>query len=171
MPNKTIYVSEGDLPIFERAQELLGGNLSATIAHALRRLVEGHERGLDIGGIPDIPTDYTDVQVKVGKIAYAYKRFKARLLVKGHIAERKQLPKIIEVYQTAKGKLAVYTRTPPLPSHMINPEVDEEWFSNDGEYQLEIFDSLEDLRGHIPDELYEIAAKTLAGKLVEDLDI
>ena len=31
VPNKTIYVSDGDLPLFERAQELAGGNLSAAI--------------------------------------------------------------------------------------------------------------------------------------------
>jgi hypothetical protein len=40
VPNKTIYVSEGDLPVFQRAQELEGGNLSAAIAGALRRYVD-----------------------------------------------------------------------------------------------------------------------------------
>ena len=34
MPNKTIYVADGDLPLFDRAQELTGGNLSATITRA-----------------------------------------------------------------------------------------------------------------------------------------
>ena len=50
MPNKTIYVSEGDLPIFQRAQELAGGNLSSAIARALRRYVdleEGLREGFD----------------------------------------------------------------------------------------------------------------------------
>ena len=32
VPNKTIYVSDGDLPLYQRAQELAGGNLSAAIA-------------------------------------------------------------------------------------------------------------------------------------------
>jgi hypothetical protein len=32
MPNRTIYVADADLPIFEKAQELAGENLSATIA-------------------------------------------------------------------------------------------------------------------------------------------
>ncbi len=40
MPNKMIYVSEADLPIFERAQELAGSSLSAVIARALRLFVQ-----------------------------------------------------------------------------------------------------------------------------------
>src|SRR5215469_14987269 len=43
MPNKTIYVADADLPTFERAQELAGENLSATIACALRRFVKTEE--------------------------------------------------------------------------------------------------------------------------------
>src|SRR5262245_17472086 len=50
MPNKTIYVSEDDLPLFERAQELSGANLSSAIVRALRRFIEVEEarqRGFD----------------------------------------------------------------------------------------------------------------------------
>ncbi len=50
MPNKTIYVSDGDLPLFQRAQELAGDNLSAAISAALRRFVdveEGEQEGFD----------------------------------------------------------------------------------------------------------------------------
>ena len=50
VPNKTIYVSDGDLPLYQRAQELAGGNLSAAIAAALRRYVdveEGRREGFD----------------------------------------------------------------------------------------------------------------------------
>ena len=43
MPNKTIYVSKGDLPLYQRAQELAGDNLSAAIAAALRRYVDIEE--------------------------------------------------------------------------------------------------------------------------------
>ena len=43
VPNKTIYVSDGDLPIYQRAQELAGDNLSAAIAAALRQFVELEE--------------------------------------------------------------------------------------------------------------------------------
>src|SRR5215475_9437508 len=57
VPNKTIYVSDGDLPVFQRAQEIAGGNLSAAISNALKRYVdiaEGLQEGFD------------DVVVRVG---------------------------------------------------------------------------------------------------------
>ena len=50
MPNKTIYVADDDLPVFQRAQELVGGNLSSTVVSALRRLIEleeGREAGFE----------------------------------------------------------------------------------------------------------------------------
>ncbi|MER3443184.1 MAG: hypothetical protein C4333_03285 [Meiothermus sp.] len=94
MPNKTIYVSETVLPVFERVQELAGGNLSSTIANALRRFVQEHE--------PD-ERGFRDVEVKVGKIAHVQKRFKGRL------SERRAPLKEYEVYETAKGRVAVYT--------------------------------------------------------------
>ena len=50
VPNKTIYVSDGDLPLYQRAQELAGDNLSAAISAALRRYVdveEGRREGFD----------------------------------------------------------------------------------------------------------------------------
>ncbi|BCB75612.1 hypothetical protein Pflav_020220 [Phytohabitans flavus] len=50
MPNKTIYVSDDDMPLFRRAQELAGGNLSAAISTAVRRYVdieEGRQEGYD----------------------------------------------------------------------------------------------------------------------------
>ena len=57
MPNKTIYVSDGDLPTYQRAQELAGGNLSAAIASALKRYVD-IEEGRSEG--------YEEVVVRVG---------------------------------------------------------------------------------------------------------
>ena len=50
VPNKTIYVSEGDLPLYQRAQELAGGNLSAAIsqgARPVRRLEEAPREGYE----------------------------------------------------------------------------------------------------------------------------
>jgi hypothetical protein len=43
MPNKTIYVSDDDLPLYERAQALAGGNLSAAVSRALRQFVDAQE--------------------------------------------------------------------------------------------------------------------------------
>jgi hypothetical protein len=43
MPNKTIYVPDEDLPVFERAQAIAGGSLSATIVQALRDYIAAQE--------------------------------------------------------------------------------------------------------------------------------
>ena len=43
VPNKTLYVSEGDLKLYQRAQQLAGGNLSAAISTALKRYVDLQE--------------------------------------------------------------------------------------------------------------------------------
>nr|BFE85439.1 hypothetical protein GCM10020093_080400 [Planobispora longispora] len=65
MPNKTIYVSDEDLPLFNRAQELAGGKLSAAISMALRRYVE-MEEGRQEG--------YDEIVVKVGQGAAVRKQ-------------------------------------------------------------------------------------------------
>jgi hypothetical protein len=39
MPNKTIYVRDADLPLFEQAQELLGDSVSAAFADFLKERV------------------------------------------------------------------------------------------------------------------------------------
>ena len=57
MPNKTIYVSDDDLPLYQRAQELAGGSLSAALARALRRFVEMEEGRLE---------GYDEITVRVG---------------------------------------------------------------------------------------------------------
>ncbi|HZC25704.1 MAG TPA: EXLDI protein, partial [Actinopolymorphaceae bacterium] len=58
MPNKTIYVADDDMALYQRAQELVGGNLSAAITTALRRYIEleeGRQEGFD------------EITVKVGQ--------------------------------------------------------------------------------------------------------
>ena len=105
MPNRTIYVADADVPTFEKAQELAGDNLSATIAQALRRFVEAEEAKAE---------GFDDVTVKVGRITHTYKRFRGRLLAKGRVREQNETRRVVyEVYQTVKGKLALYVRNMP----------------------------------------------------------
>ena len=49
MPNKTIYVKDADREIWEKAEELAGGSVSALITEALRRYVEEEERKEQVG--------------------------------------------------------------------------------------------------------------------------
>ena len=106
MPNRTIYIADAEVPLFEKAQKLAGDNLSAAIAHALRHFVEREEARQ--GG-------YEDITIKVGKgHPYLQQQFSGRLLAKRHLKmsnEARMLTMI--VYQTAKGRFAVYTKNQP----------------------------------------------------------
>ena len=185
MPNRTIYVADADLPIFEKAQELAGDKLSATIAQALRRFVEAEEAKV---------SGFEEITIKVGKVARSYKRFQGRLLAKGRVREQNETRRIVyEVYQTAKGKLAVYIRNAP---YWENPKTWSsenwshrdwsqwsyknwshrdwsQWPNTDYEFRLEIYDELDELKDNVPQELYEAVAQALKGdpEGVEYLDI
>jgi EXLDI family protein len=106
MPNRTIYVADSDLPIFEKAQQLAGDNLSSTIAQALLRFVEVEEA--KAGG-------YVEITVAVGNgKPYLKKQFRGRLLLKRRLAyANKTRIIVLEVFQTAQGRFAVYTRNLP----------------------------------------------------------
>src|SRR3954454_5794926 len=106
MPNKTIYVSDDDLPLFERAQELAGANLSSAIVRALRRYIELEEAkqsGLD------------EITVIVnGQGAHRRKRFVGQRLVRWLQPRAKgKGTEILSVYRTAGKRYALHTRSIP----------------------------------------------------------
>jgi hypothetical protein len=43
VPNKTIYIREGDTHLWEKAEKLAGGSVSALLTEALRRFIEEEE--------------------------------------------------------------------------------------------------------------------------------
>ena len=106
MPNKTIYVSEDDLPLFERAQEVSGTNLSSVIVRALRRfleLEEASQRGLD---------EITVIVNKEG--AHRRKRFVGQRLVRWiQPTANGKGTEIQNVYHTAGNRYALHTRSYP----------------------------------------------------------
>lgn len=71
VPNKTIYVSAADLALLQRAQEIAGGNLSAAIVRALRRMVEVEDASLE---------GFEETTVKVGAGKGSRQRFFGVLL-------------------------------------------------------------------------------------------
>ena len=240
MPNKTIYVSDTDLPIFERAQELAGENLSSTIVQALRNFVNAHEARI---------AGFREIVVRVGSGVYTRKQFRGRLLAKGHtetpdtqagtdetefgphgepeldyfegpwgpFGKQKRGPrrprrpgyppfgpmdegrqthhKILEVYQTAKQRIALYTRE--LPDWWPGPQGKRRWERDwwrwerdwermvehlgwaaggqwgnwNGNYSLEDFDTLDEIKDRLPADLYQAAKQALSGNAIESLDI
>ncbi|MFC4618816.1 EXLDI protein [Camelliibacillus cellulosilyticus] len=169
MPNKTIYVTEADLPVFNRAQELAGNNLSATIAEALRRFIEAEE-AKDKG--------FEEITIKVGENGtYQKKRFIGKELARTQnlIDDHPKVAKVWIVYETAKHRYALYTKemkdpTDSLMQAKISQKMMEQFgidqeesfpFSlNTNKYQLDVFDAKEDLKPHIPDALYELLNET-----------
>lgn len=179
MPNKTIYVSDDDLPVYERATEIAGGKLSAAISAALRRYVEVAD-ALDEG--------YDEITVKVGPGGGRRVRFVGVLLVEWSRSTSSR----IEEYRVYRGKAGKY---------VVHQKKSEEWFSaaegadkdrtdrsmwrsvmeafssnqtwgrTAGESSLQVADSLEDLKKLVPGELYELVAQAAEFPTVEDLDV
>lgn len=163
MPNKTIYVSEDDLPIFARAQELAGGNLSATISGALRDFVARHEHG-EIG----------PVEVKVGKTAYTIQRFQGRLLAEGRRTLHDGRPPIrYSVYQTARGQLAVHRADPPDwgSYSSYDPKETQEWLTGHAILRLNVYPTLDEAARNLPPDLVEAVQLALSGQTYIELDI
>ncbi|MGY1605219.1 EXLDI protein [Geodermatophilus sp. SYSU D00815] len=172
MPNKTIYVSDADLPVFQRAQELTGGNLSAAISKALRRLVEVEEGRLE---------GFGEITVRVGVEPGRLQRFQGVQLVDwnrtaGGGQER------YRVYRTRTGKFAVHVARPKGFVHTAGKDgqltgwrkhfaADQQWGETPAVATLEVFETFEELRAAVPAELAALVEAHATAPEVEDLDI
>jgi EXLDI family protein len=168
MPTKTIYVADGDMPLYQRAQELVGGNLSAAITTALRRLIEmeeGRQEGFD------------EITVKVGPGVGRKVRFSGVLLGEWGRAKPSGLVEQYRVYQSRKGKYVVhvtrsdeYTTTSEGWRSWIGLE-ESNWGIVKGDATLTVVDTLDELRQKVPSELFDLVANLAKQPTVEDLDI
>ena len=103
MPNKTIYVSDGDLPLYDRAQKLAGDNLSAAISAALRRYVdveEGQREGFD------------EITVRVGPGKGRKVRFTGVLLGEWVNSSFNRV-ETFRVYRSRMGKFVLHVERSP----------------------------------------------------------
>ena len=172
VPNKTIYVSDGDLKLFDRAQELAGGNLSAAIAKALRRYVDvedGRREGFD------------EIKVRVGPKAGRKVRFTAVLLgTWGSTVSGRE--EVVNVYRSRSGKFVVHrVRSPGWTSRDAEGKSggwkswlglgEISWAATTGDSTLEVVDTVEELREKLPAELFELVFAAAAQPVFEDLDI
>jgi EXLDI family protein len=187
MPNKTIYVSDDDLPLFERAQELAGANLSSSIVQALRRFVELEEAR---------QKGFNEITVIVNSEgAHRRKRFIGQRLVRWlQPTANGKGTHIINIYRTAGKRYAVHTRTlPEWDMAWSDPEVvgdpqkwgvgsgiiqrimtwgfDYETFRESGDYSLQVFETLEDLKAHVSQDLFTAVTQAMEGPDIEDIDI
>jgi EXLDI family protein len=172
VPNKTIYVSDGDLRIYQRAQELAGGNLSAAITAALRRYVDVEEgRG----------EGFEEITLRVGPGKGHKVRFTGVLLGEWSTSEVGR-SEYFRVYRSRKGKFVLHVEQSPDWTALkadgkpagwrsyIGLGVQSYGFSAGGS-TLEVIESLDALRDKIPPQLFEIVAAMGGQPVLEDLDI
>jgi EXLDI family protein len=172
VPNKTIYVSDGDLPIFRRAQELAGDNLSAAIAAALRRYVdveEGKREGFD------------EIRVRVGLGKGRKVRFTGVLLGEWVNSSLNRV-ETFRVYRGRTGKYVIHVERSPDYT-MVDAEGKPagwrgylglgniSYGSAPGESTIEVVETLDEVRARVPPQLYELVAGFAQQPTVEDLDV
>jgi EXLDI family protein len=175
MPNKTIYVSDDDLTLFARAQELSGGNLSATITTALKRYVEVEEGRRE---------GYDEITVKVGTGPGRKVRFSGVLLGEWGRSTSRTV-EVYRVYRTLKGRYAIHLeRSPDYAWSGDNPKgpgwrgvlqaylgPNQTWGSVQGDATLDVVDTADELRARIPAELTDLISAVLDHPAIEELDI
>ena len=112
MPNKTIYVREEDLPVFEEAERLGGDSLSSVIAEALRRFVAVkraelygmREHVLTVGVLRSQGADDTR------KVRFIGRLLAEATVYSGQTSDRKDRGADYKIYQTRAGKILVWWR-------------------------------------------------------------
>ena len=173
MPNKTIYVSDGDLPLFQRAQELAGGNLSSAISNALRRYVDiedGRKEGFE------------EVVVRVGLGGARRKvRFVGVLLGESMDTNGSRIL-TTSVYRSRTGKFVLFIER-SAEYTMVDAEGKPagwrgyfgighiRYGSSPGEATVEVVDTVDGLRDRVPPELFEMVARSTKEPGLELLDI
>jgi len=174
MPYKTIYVSDDDLPLYGRAQELAGGNLSAAIARALRRYVQIEEGRLE---------GFEPITVRVGTgRAQRSVRFQGVLLGEWRHPTAKYRIEIFRVYRTRRGRFVLHIRRMPNWAIWADPqawtqdwEQFREWkergWWGPAESTLKVVEKLEDLKDLLPPEFYESLEEAANHPIIEELDI
>lgn len=172
MPQKTIYVSDADLELYQRAQEITGGNLSAAITQGLRRLVDA---------VDAVDSGMEEVTVRVGTGLARRQRFFGVELASWSRSTKDGV-EAFRAWQTRTGKIAVHcTRS---AEHLWSAGEDgkatglrkhlsqhQQWGVVPERGTLTVYDDLEQLRGEIPDELYQLVAAGYGSTQVEELDI
>ncbi|MBD0863317.1 EXLDI protein [Gordonia sp. zg691] len=180
MPNKTIYVSDDDVAVLERAQQVSGGNLSGAVVEALRAYVRAADYR-DAG--------YDEVVLRDGPDGVRRKRFFGRLLAEETAYdENTGNATKLTAYEGRTGKIVLSVHFVDWANYGVThrqktghwlkdltgiPSV-RSLFSSElpdwGDYTVEIVDDIDDLRKLVPQRFFERAAAALAPD-VEDLDV
>jgi EXLDI family protein len=172
VPNKTIYVSQGDLQIYQRAQELAGDNLSAAIAAALRRYVDIEESKQE---------GFKEFTVRVGPGKGRKVRFTGVQLGEWANTSGSRYDRY-RVWRGRTGKFVLHIEHGPDEAMVTQDGKPAGWLgylgignisygAGPGGSTLEVIGTLDELRPRIPEQLYDMVAKAPPEPEVEDLDV
>lgn len=167
MPQKTIYVADKDLTLFDRAEELGGDSLSSVIADALRRYVaakeaeaQGYEEHvIEVGRWEE---DTRQVKIIGRVIAGTTQHF-------GQTSSRDDRGTDYQIYQTRAGKIVVYW-------HHWSRWQDERdaadyvVLNEPPGYDQEIVGDAYGLETGLPGNLIQKAAEALGKKVIEVIE-
>lgn len=142
------------------------------------------------------PPGLTEITVIVNRSgAHRRKRFMGQLLVRWlQPTTNEEGTEVLNVYRTAKRQYALHKRvvadwdfSEGDPDHWGNPENwgvrngflrklmgfgwDWETFKESGDYSLQVFATLQELKAHVSSGLYEAVTQAMEGPEIEDLDI
>ncbi len=174
MPNKTIYVRDEDISLFEEAERLGGDSLSGIIAEALRRFVatkRAEQQGmkecnLTVGVLRSQGDDDTRKVRFVGRLLAEAEVFT------GQTSDRDDRGTDYKIYQTQAGRILVWWKN---------------WTRWDGENDTADYAVLDQLPGYdddifgrvhgdmlgpveLPGSLLQDAAEALGQELVEFIE-
>lgn len=172
MPNKTIYVKDEDLQIFEEAEKLGGDSLSSIIAEALRRFVD--VKRAELFGMQEHVL-HVGVLRSQGADDIRQIRFVGRKLAEAEVltdhqtssrSSRDDRGTDYKIYQTQAGRVLVWWKRWTRwegGSDLLDYAV----FDALPGYDDEIYGKVLDLIEKLPGSLLQEAAEALGEELVE----
>lgn len=173
MPTKNVYVSDADLPLFERAADLAGA-LSTAVAAGLQLYVAQQEKERKSAEM-----NLIELEVDDGPMVTT-KRFAGRQVLR-YEAQEGLRATVFRVYRTAKGQYAIHIRNAPNWAALSNTDENNpvwnnpatwgnEWWHS-GQRTLRVFPDLASMEGELPTDLIEALARAEQQPLIDDLDI
>ena len=169
MSNRTIYVSEKDEPLFERAKTIAGEALSSVISLALKEYVSRHE---------EKSKGFKEISVKVGSSKSEREvKFVGTEIGKWEgFSDDKEWWLEAKIFRTQKNNWAVYLVNKAKASLLTNPEEWEksgDYLLNTSRADLLVGSSPEELKDKLPASLFStlLDLSEKDSKPVEYLDI
>ncbi|HEX8932105.1 MAG TPA: EXLDI protein [Patescibacteria group bacterium] len=169
MPNKTIYVSEGDASLFEEAKNIAGEALSSVIARALREFVSRQQKKAQ---------GMKEISIMVGKAdAEQEKRFIGTQIKtwEGFSDDKIWWMRGV-IYKTQKSNWVVHLSTIAKATLLTDKKAWKEsgdYLINPGKSEITVGQTTKDFDHKLPHELYLILISLMEkeDKPVEYLDI